>query len=119
MSDVVAGWWRDRYPKYAHKIHVIWNGYNPAEDLAGLPVPLRPYRVLAHVGNLYGMRRPEIVINAIVRLFSRNCLNRNNIRLQFVGEIGHDVWAANGSTLSQLQQDGVMECTGLVPRPKP
>jgi glycosyltransferase involved in cell wall biosynthesis len=118
VSDVPAEWWRKRFPEYAHKIHVLWNGYNPSENLTGLPVPPRPYRVLSHVGNLYGKRRPEVIINALVRLFERNSLNRENIRLQFVGEIGHDVWEADGAVLSQLQKDGVMECTGLVPRPQ-
>ena len=117
VSDVVAGWWRDQYPQYAHKIHVIWNGYNPAEDLAGSPIPPRPYRVLAHIGNLYAARRPDIITNAIVRLFSTNCLHPENIRLQFVGEIGDDVWAGSHSLL-QLKQDGVMTCTGLLPRPE-
>ena len=118
VSDVPAGWWRERFPQHAHKIHVLWNGYNPSEDLTGQPLPPRPYRVISHVGNLYGKRRPEVIVNALARLFEHNCLKPENVRLQFVGEIGHDVWEADGTVLSQLQKLGVMECTGLVPRPQ-
>jgi glycosyltransferase involved in cell wall biosynthesis len=116
VSDVIDQCWRIRYPQYAHKLHVLYNGYDPAENLAGHPIPQRSYRVLAYVGNLYGLRRPEIILNALTRLASTNCLTRDNFRIHFIGGIGQDVSAVNGPVMSQLQESGIMECTGLVPR---
>jgi glycosyltransferase involved in cell wall biosynthesis len=118
VSDVIEGWWRDRYPQHVHKMHVLYNGYDPSEDFAGCPIPPRPYRVLSYVGNLYGVRRPEIILNAVARLLAAGCLKHENVRLQFVGEIEHDIWKVNGSVISDMQQKGILECTGLIPRAK-
>jgi glycosyltransferase involved in cell wall biosynthesis len=118
VSDVIEGWWRDRYPQHVHKMHILYNGYDPSEELTGRPIPPRTYRVLSYVGNLYGTRRPDIILHAVARLLDRNCLNRENIRLQFVGEIEHDIWKVNGAAISDLQQKGIIECTGLIPRPQ-
>ena len=116
VSDVIGGWWRDSYPQYVHKMHILYNGYDPSEQLTGQPIPPRPYRLLSYVGNLYGVRRPEIILNAVARLLDRNCLKPENIRLQFVGEIEHDIWKVNGSVILDMQKKGILECTGLIPR---
>jgi glycosyltransferase involved in cell wall biosynthesis len=119
VSEVIEGWWRVRYPQYVNKLHVVHNGYDPAEELAARTIPPRPYRVLAYVGNLYGLRSPAIILNAVVRLLERNCLSRESIRVQFVGEVGHDLRAkAVGATMSDLEEKGILECTGLLPRPQ-
>lgn len=118
VSEVIDHWWRIRYPQFAHKLHVLYNGYDPRENLAAAPIPSRPYRVLSYVGNVYGLRRPEIILNAVRRLHASKCVSRDSMRLQFVGEIEHDIWALNGATIEELKANGIVECTGLVPRPQ-
>src|ERR1041385_2973283 len=103
VSDVIDHWWRVRYPQYAHKLHVLYNGYDPAEDLTGQPIAPRPYRVLAHHGNFYGMRRPDIIVNALARLLDANCMNRDRVRVQLLGEFGDDLIMDKASKISYLQ----------------
>jgi glycosyltransferase involved in cell wall biosynthesis len=116
VTEVVAERWRVRYPQYAHKLHVLYNGYDPAEDLTGRPIPPRPYRVLAHFGNLYGVRRPDIILNAMLRLLDANCLNRDQVRIQLIGGIGTDLLSDLGATIAHLQKNGIVENIDLMPR---
>jgi glycosyltransferase involved in cell wall biosynthesis len=118
VTDVVAGRWRVRYPQYAHKLHVLYNGYDPAENLAGVPIPPRPYRTLSHFGNFYGMRRPDIILNALVRLLAGNVLSPETVRIQFVGGFGEDIIAESGSKMAYLRQNGIVENIDLMPRPQ-
>ena len=37
VSDVVRDEWRARYPQHSHKFHVLWNGYDPDEDIFASP----------------------------------------------------------------------------------
>ena len=46
------------YPRWANKFHLVWNGFDPEEPLAALPIPPRSYRMLVHAGVVYRQRHP-------------------------------------------------------------
>ena len=86
-TDAVAECWRKRYPRWAHKIHLIWNGYDPEEELRPVAIPPRRARVLAHVGSIYGGRVPTPLLLGIGRLIDRGRLSPAELRIQLVGKL--------------------------------
>src|SRR5690606_1484124 len=52
-ADAVLDRFMERYPKHRDKLHLIWNGYDPSDDLEARPIPKRSHKVIAHVGTLY------------------------------------------------------------------
>jgi hypothetical protein len=67
-TDAAAEEYRRIYPKSAHKIHAIWNGFDPADPLEAMAVRQGPTRILAHPGNLYGGRDPTFLLQSLRRL---------------------------------------------------
>lgn len=67
-TEAAAAMYRELYPAHAGKMHVIWNGYDPDEDLGPLPTPPHPKRVLAHVGTFYLGRNPVAILESLERL---------------------------------------------------
>lgn len=99
VSDAIADQWRGRYPAQAHKIHVLCNGYDPARPIVPLPIPKRPYRVLAHLGSFYGGRTPEPLVASVLRLIDAGRLDPAAIRVVFVGEFVVDSYPAETRAL--------------------
>jgi glycosyltransferase involved in cell wall biosynthesis len=84
-TDSVAELWRMRYPQWQNKIHVIWNGFDPEASPEAAPIPLRPYRVMCHVGSLYCSRYPTPVIASLARLIAAGRVDPNALRLYLAG----------------------------------
>lgn len=105
-----------RHPRLRHKFHVIWNGYDPQDDLAPLPVPPRPYRVLAHLGNLYGGRHPGALLESLMRLCRLGKIEPASLRLRLIGSIENgELWTRSDAALF-LTRVGALECTDRVSR---
>lgn len=119
VTDVVADEWRRRYPRWAHKFHVIWNGYDPEDALRPLPAPARPFHVLSHVGVLYLKRHPNALLASVDRLISRGQLDPQSIRLRFIGPIQEQAQFEAGAAAARLLSLGCLEINGeIVPRPQ-
>ena len=117
VTDAVAHEWRHRYPAWAHKVHVIWNGFDPEDAISPAPVPPRPYKVLAHIGVLYVQRHPVAMAASLERLIRRGLLEPGAIRLRFVGPIQQEAQFASHPAVSALTQKGCVEMDGrLIPR---
>jgi glycosyltransferase involved in cell wall biosynthesis len=113
-TDTVAELWRRRYPAWAAKVHVVWNGFDPEERLALRPLPPRDHKVLAHVGAIYGVRNPELLLASVRRLLTRAELVPGQLRVRFVGAIQegfpeHPLWR-------DLAGRGVLELGAAVGR---
>lgn len=103
VTDVTADAWRTRYPEWSHKIQVIWNGYDPESAPSAAPLPARDYKVLAHVGSLYGGRHPSALLASVDRLISRGRLNPLKVRVRLIGDMElHAPWVAKPSFLRLL-----------------
>ncbi|MCC6264700.1 MAG: glycosyltransferase [Bryobacterales bacterium] len=67
-TEAAAELYRECYPAHAHKMHVVWNGYDPEERVEPLPAPPHPRKVLAHIGTLYNGRNPVTILESLERL---------------------------------------------------
>lgn len=84
-TDAAADCLRRLYPGLAPKITHLWNGFDPEDELAPLPIPRRDYKVLAHIGDIYGGRNPHLLLASLERLMQSGRLDPAKIRLQQVG----------------------------------
>jgi glycosyltransferase involved in cell wall biosynthesis len=115
-TDPVAELWRARYPQRRRKVHVLWNGFDPEDEIGPRPLPTRPYRVLAHVGSMYGDRHPNLVLSSVARLVQQGRLAREAVRIQLTGPVSLQAqpdprWAES------LREWGCLEINAkLVPR---
>jgi len=79
-TDVVLESWKRRYPGYAGKMQLLWNGFDPEEQVRARPIPPRPYRLLGHVGSIYNHRHPGIIIESLARLAASRQLAPGSVR---------------------------------------
>jgi hypothetical protein len=86
VTDRIVEEWRVRYPWAVPKIHVLWNGFDPADPVRALPIPHREHRTLAHIGSIYGARTPLPVLASLMRLASSGKIGPGTLRLRFVGD---------------------------------
>lgn len=107
--------WRGTYPAFRNKVHVLWNGFDPEEAPKALPIPHRPYRVLAHVGNAYASRRPGPLFASILRMIQRGTLTRDNFRLQLWGYFDFGLVPEPG-LVDSLKASGCLEGPVKLPR---
>jgi glycosyltransferase involved in cell wall biosynthesis len=104
-TDAVAALWARRYPRWASKIHVIWNGFDPEDRIESTPRPQRAERVIAHVGELYGTRTPVPLAASLQRLLAAGELQAGSIQLRLVGPIDDGVRRAmDRPALHHLQE---------------
>lgn len=116
VTDVVAGEWKKRYPQWAHKCHLVWNGFDPEERFEPLPVPPGP-KTLLHAGVVYPQRHPYWLVSAVDRLISAGKLNPSEFRLRLIGEVlDREKFCAHPAASSLITR-GCLECDGkTVPR---
>jgi hypothetical protein len=115
-TEGMAEIWRIRYPQWSPKIHVIWNGYDPADDVAPAPIETRPYRVIAHVGTLYGGRHPAALLASLERLIATGSLCAETIRVQLTGPIENGLMERHCAAFESLTKRGILQYDGrLVP----
>ncbi len=111
-TDSVAALWNARYPQWAHKITAIWNGFDPEEAVAPLPIPSRPYRVLGHFGEIAAFRHPGVLLASLERLISAGRLDPASIRLRLAGPMDAP---GDAQSFSALLGRGVIEVSPLPP----
>ena len=95
-TDSVADAWKSRYPMFEKKIELIWNGFDPQQPIQPEPLPVRPYRILAHVGSLYGGRHPAALIQSLDRLIRAGRLDASTLRLQLLGPMDEGLLNSRG-----------------------
>jgi glycosyltransferase involved in cell wall biosynthesis len=103
-----------RYPGLRHKLHLIWNAYDPEDEIKPAPIPPRAYRLMAHFGSIYGGRHPGILLNSLDRLMRRGQVDPEKIRVSLVGSIDHDTPWASASAFMDLANRGCLEYTNRV-----
>jgi hypothetical protein len=84
-TKAVAEIWRERYKWAASKIHLIWNAYDPDNEVKAMPIPPRDDRHIVHTGNLYEGRNANVVIAALARLRERSAPGAGKIRIVLTG----------------------------------
>lgn len=91
VSEVSARRYEERYPGLTHRIHVIPNGYDPA-DLVDLPVRRRRGEedpiVICHAGSLHARRDPAAFFESLGRVLARRPTSASIVELLLLGIIG-------------------------------
>lgn len=117
VTDTVCEEWRARYPRWSHKMHVVWNGFDPADRLSPLPLPPRAERILAHIGVLYSQRHPYTLVAALNRLIDNGRLNPRAFRLCFLGPFQERERFESHQAAASLVRHGCLKIRDeLVPR---
>jgi hypothetical protein len=115
-TDPVAELWRARYPQWLGKVHVLWNGFDPEDETGPRPLPTRTYRVLAHVGSMYGDRHPNLVLGSVARLIQQGRLAPERLRIQLIGPVSPQA-QPHPRLAETLRASGCLEINAkLVPR---
>ena len=117
-TDAVSELWKVRYPAHQEKIHVICNGFDPAEVILPAPIPQRTYKHIVHVGELYRGRHPGLILDSLNRLITRGALVPGSLRLSLIGPSSDDT-IPNIDVLRRLAEAGVVEYVpSLMPQEK-
>ena len=116
VTDILQEEWIRRYPEARAKTATIWNGYDPEEHIAPRPIPARSYRVIAHFGNLYGGRSPDVPLASALRLIRRGVVDPASLRFRLVGAIDSAIQARHRELFEQLTSMGCLELAKPMPR---
>lgn len=109
VTDVIAEECRKRYPQWAGKIHVLWNGFDPEEVIEPREIPPRPYRCLSHVGILYAPRQPNSLLASLNRILQDGRIDANSIRLRFIGQVQDSGSLYSNPAVQSLLKSGCLE----------
>lgn len=104
-TDTVAEVWSRRYPQWAQKISVLWNSFDPRETIGPALSPARSYKVLAHVGSMYGERHPTLLLSSIERLHFDSSL----LRVKLIGPIDRPIIARLSPRFDHMRQSGILQ----------
>jgi hypothetical protein len=116
-NNAMAGVWRERYPRWRDKIAVVWNGFDPEEEVAAGAPPPRPYRLISHIGTLYGGRHPAALLSSLERLFDSGRLDPASVRVRLTGIIEPAILECFGSLFNRLRDRGSLFWDGhMVPK---
>ena len=113
-TDVLADAWLERYPQWESKFKVIWNGYDPEDVIVQARIPSRNFKVLAHIGSIYGGRTPTVLLRSIERLIAHGHLSPRQLRVLFQGPLELSPKIMAHPPYSSLISAGVLECTGKI-----
>jgi glycosyltransferase involved in cell wall biosynthesis len=110
-TDVSRDMFLARYPQFASKFHLIWNGYDPERALQPRPIPARRQRVLVHAGSLYGQRHPSVLLTSLEQLIEIGLLDPASIQVKLIGHLGlEDEWIQR-CAFQKLRERGCLEFT--------
>lgn len=107
-TDCLAQQWRNRYPQWTGKFHVLPNGFDPEQPVGPEPTPPRDHSVLAHVGFIYGQNHPGLLLKALSRLFRTGAITPDRLRVRFVGGAPSDCMQ-DSEDLRALTAAGMIE----------
>jgi glycosyltransferase involved in cell wall biosynthesis len=107
-TDALAEQWKNAYPNHRDRIHVIWNGFDPADRIEQTVLPQRSYRLFSHVGALYEGRDISPLLESISRLIDSGRLVGSGLRIRLVGSISKDC-IPGVEFLARAQNQGWLE----------
>src|SRR5262249_55096715 len=114
---VVLDDWRHKYPQWASKFHLIWNGFDPEGLASAAPVPPRSYRVLTHAGTLFTGRFPFWLAESLERLFQRGVADPASIKIRLIGHVEGGSEFLERPAVAAMMAKGCLECDGKqIPR---
>lgn len=98
-TDAMREAWSGRHPDAARNMHVLWNGFDPEDEIRPYSLPRRERKILSHVGELYGGRDIRPIIHAAGRLIDNGRLRAGDIQIRQIGT----------ATESDLPEQSILE----------
>jgi glycosyltransferase involved in cell wall biosynthesis len=89
-TDTMENRWKAAYPDRSDRIYLIWNGFDPENRIHAEPLPQRDYKLVSHLGGLFGGRNITPLLQSISRLIEKGRLSAAGIRILLVGYAGSD-----------------------------
>jgi len=86
-TDTAADALRASYAQWQGKITHLFNGFDPEEPCVPAPLPRRTYRVLSHVGSVYGGRHPGILLAGLAHLIASGKADPSRFKIAFIGPL--------------------------------
>jgi glycosyltransferase involved in cell wall biosynthesis len=112
-TDAIAAVWRERYPERREAISVMWNSFDPEEEVPGAVHGERSFKLIAHVGTLYGGRHPGRLLES----FRRLDVSATRARLKLIGPVDDAVLRTYHGMFEEMRGRGVLDYdNSLVPR---
>ncbi|MGA3009632.1 MAG: hypothetical protein ABSD72_05165 [Terracidiphilus sp.] len=84
-TDLMLQSWSNKYSGLDGKAHVLWNGFDPEDLVDNYALPQRERKILSHIGELYGGRDIQPLLQAAAQLFESGKLSRENITIRQIG----------------------------------
>jgi glycosyltransferase involved in cell wall biosynthesis len=104
-----------RYPDGGSKVDYLYNGFDPDDELAPRPIPVRDRKVWIHSGSIYRNRYPERLLAGLDRLVSGGKLEQA-FCLRMIGSI-EDKSLLRFPPFERLLARGLIDCyPDVVPR---
>jgi glycosyltransferase involved in cell wall biosynthesis len=111
-TEAAGRFWARRYPQYAGKIRVIYNGFDPrTPQLEALPIPARPFRRLLHAGSLYSSAYPGELMARFAAWIRQGLLDPSAVRLRMIGDIQDEAVFLGLEAVRELTASGFLDCT--------
>ncbi len=114
-TEPAAAVWQKQYPWARHKLHAIYNGYDPEQALRARPIPARDHKLIVHAGTLYPGRNPNALIEGIARLRHQASREAMRAKVLLLGSVTK-LLEANWTLYEEAQREGWLELRGYVPR---
>jgi hypothetical protein len=109
-TDAAAMEWIRRYPEIEPKVRVIWNGFDPDENMLAAELPPHTQKTWVHTGALYGGRHGAPILSSIDRLIRSRRLPAEAIRVRFVGAC-QDAALIPPDVIASGEQQGWLDVT--------
>jgi glycosyltransferase involved in cell wall biosynthesis len=84
VTKTIASRYAARYPMWASKIRVLYNGYDP-EDFPGSPVSRDPAFTIAYTGSFYPHSPPTTFLEALGRVLRSGAIPEAGLRVDIFG----------------------------------
>lgn len=106
VTDVMQQDLRARYPDYAERVHLLWNGFDP-QDIHSPPLQAEGQRrILLHLGSLYGYRNPNALLAAAARLIQQDRVDPASFQIRLVGYLEPEYRQAQPEIWRMLEEKG-------------
>jgi hypothetical protein len=109
-TDAAAMEWIRRYPEIEPKVRVIWNGFDPNENMLAPELPPHAQKTWVHTGVLYGGRHAGPILSSIDRLIRSQRVPAAAIRIRLVGQC-QDAALIPPDVIASGEQQGWLDVT--------
>jgi glycosyltransferase involved in cell wall biosynthesis len=117
VTDVITAELRRRHPRRAHKILLLWNGFDPDEVSHENGQPPEGRHILLHAGVLYRLRYPWVLLRSLERLVDNGRLDPRRFCFRVLGPVEDLASFLANPTVARLAALGCFEADGQnVPR---